>query len=488
MRCKQCEYALWNLPAGKCPECGEPFKPSDFEFIVGAVQFCCPDCAQVYYGDGELGHLRPRAFDCVTCGRAVDMDEMLLLPAAGVSDAETMPEPAPWVRRREIGRFRAYRRTLGWTLVTPSRVVQHLPEQGGALDALLFAFITSMIVTVAGVGLMAALIVLPMLASQQGGGPPLSLLMFTPITLGLIAPLISVGAVALWGLITHGFLRLTGGCAGPLSRTLRAMYYGQGPVILKIIPSCGGTIAFFWTLVSTTNMVRTDQQVGGWRATIAVAGPPLVMVALVIAAIVSLFVGIARAATGPAMPMGVPAPPITAPLPSQPAAVAMAAALAPEHVLDLYVRGTVTGSDLRSMQDDASLPVAEGMTLDEVLGLPPDEIEALVDRLVAARPAGQPWYYFADVLYCYSGLGDVDLTGEPATIIAYRVVLHPMGYEYGEVYFHDGTGSSFAGMGHLQDAIDEDNARRAGLGLPSVPSVGEYRGARRRQSRGVADG
>ena len=71
MRCKQCDYRLWNLTARRCPECGTPFLPSEFEFVPNSVQFCCPHCGQAYYGTDAKGHLVPPAFTCGRCGAAI---------------------------------------------------------------------------------------------------------------------------------------------------------------------------------------------------------------------------------------------------------------------------------------------------------------------------------------------------------------------------------------------------------------------------------
>ena len=86
MRCKTCDYPLWQIRDRKCPECGSAFRPSDFEFTLNSVRFCCPHCEQAYYGTGANGHISPRTFACVSCAKVIDMDEMVLLPAEGVKD------------------------------------------------------------------------------------------------------------------------------------------------------------------------------------------------------------------------------------------------------------------------------------------------------------------------------------------------------------------------------------------------------------------
>ena len=40
MRCKQCEYPLWDLNPGPCPECGTVFDPTEFRFKTGEIRFC----------------------------------------------------------------------------------------------------------------------------------------------------------------------------------------------------------------------------------------------------------------------------------------------------------------------------------------------------------------------------------------------------------------------------------------------------------------
>jgi hypothetical protein len=80
VRCRGCEYPLWGLKPGPCPECGLAFKPSDYRFFPGSVKFICPGCSQDYYGTSKDGHLEPSSFACVRCARALTMDEMVVEP------------------------------------------------------------------------------------------------------------------------------------------------------------------------------------------------------------------------------------------------------------------------------------------------------------------------------------------------------------------------------------------------------------------------
>jgi len=133
MRCKKCDYRLWNLPSRRCPECGTPFRPSEFEFVPNSVRFCCPHCSQAYFGTSPKGHLIPStAFTCVACGRPVHMDDMVLQPAEGFSEEQTVPRHVPWLERDRHGFWRAWFRTIGMAMVAPGQLMQSLPRYPNA--------------------------------------------------------------------------------------------------------------------------------------------------------------------------------------------------------------------------------------------------------------------------------------------------------------------------------------------------------------------
>src|SRR5262245_42651268 len=121
MRCKGCNYPLWNLPTRSCPECGRGFVPSEFEFAPDSVRFCCPHCMQEYYGTDANGHLVPRSFVCVKCAQPIDMDQMVLLPAAGTPEDLTRPDEIPWTVKRTPW-LRAFFGTLGLGMFQPARM------------------------------------------------------------------------------------------------------------------------------------------------------------------------------------------------------------------------------------------------------------------------------------------------------------------------------------------------------------------------------
>jgi len=185
MRCRTCDYPLWNLKTRACPECGATFSPAQFEFVPGAVKFCCPHCDQPYYGTTETGHLFPSQFACVNCDRPVDMDEMVLRPEGDLDDVDTRPGRMPWLERKERGRFAGWIGTVGMSLVRPLALMRGLPPNASTWQAWWFATITATVTTAIMMLPLFVLMALPMLA--MAGGPARALGLRDPIGLDVHA-------------------------------------------------------------------------------------------------------------------------------------------------------------------------------------------------------------------------------------------------------------------------------------------------------------
>lgn len=283
MRCKNCGYRLWNLPSRTCPECGTDFLPSQYEFNANSVQFCCPHCNSVYYGTSDKGHLVPIEFECAGCRRRIHMDEMILLPTAGVDEQRTQVDRIPWLERRERGFVRAWFATIGMALVQPGRLMRALPDTGNPRAAWRFAILTNTPSLLIGMGL---IVVFPMIIAFASSGPTAA----PDILLGVLFPLAIATVLAaaftmiivlLWGLVAHGMLRATGATHGPLSRTYEALCYSTGANVGTAIPCLGFYIGWIWWLVSAVVMVKVAQKVRGWRAAFAVLLLPGVSMAIV---------------------------------------------------------------------------------------------------------------------------------------------------------------------------------------------------------------
>ncbi len=278
MRCKTCEYRLWNLPTRVCPECGTAFLPSDHEFIPNTVQFCCPRCDASYYGTGEKGHLVPTRFVCSGCNHPIDMDEMILRPTAGVEEEQMYVERTPWLERSKRGFFRAWLPMIGMALVHPIRLGESIPDPSSRGQAWWFAILTGTAFLLCGAGAIAAIVVLQMvMASRTGAAGPW--LMSAARTLAIVFLCVSAGMavfVLVWGLVTHGLLLATGDTERPLGRTYEALCYSTGANVATAIPCVGCYVGWIWWFVSALLVVKAAQGVHGWRAALAVLTFPAV--------------------------------------------------------------------------------------------------------------------------------------------------------------------------------------------------------------------
>lgn len=279
MKCKTCEYPLWQMKPGACPECGTHFKPSEFEFVTNSVKFCCPHCAQDYYGTGKNGHLEPPAFDCVKCGSAVTMDEMQLLPTTGVKEEQTEVFVTPWIERRGRSWVKAFFATMWAGVGNPVRTIEGVPLQSSMRRALAYVGLQMLWQTVIGGGLV--LFIAVAIGGSAGRGGMASLAAIGAALLMSVVPLVFA---IVWIIATHVCLRLTGPAPGGLRRTVHAMAYSSGNNALAAIP-CIGMVYFSWAGalwwgISAGFMLAKGHGVKGWRAAVAVATPLVVTVAL----------------------------------------------------------------------------------------------------------------------------------------------------------------------------------------------------------------
>ena len=320
MRCKTCDYQLWNLRGRRCPECGTTFRPSEYEFAPQTVQFCCPHCDKSYYGTGHDGHLVPAAFTCVGCDKPIHMDEMVLHPAQGLEDEQTRVDVVPWLERRKRGRVRAWLATVGMALVGPGRLMRALPDRVKVAPAWWFAMLTNVLFLVAS---FLPFFILPTLMSfgmprAPRGGTLVFMLGFAGIGLLAAIVLTAIG-LGLWSLITHGVLRLFAQPAATIGRTYEALCYSAGANFVLAVPCFGMYFGWIWGLVSAVIMVAERQRVGGGRATLAVLTFPVLVMVTIVGAYATFFYVVFSQAGAMPFPVTMPATmPTTVPAVSMP--------------------------------------------------------------------------------------------------------------------------------------------------------------------------
>ncbi len=289
MHCRNCDYPLWNLTTGICPECGVVFAPSEFEFVPNSVRFCCPQCQQTYYGTDQRGHLDPQQFDCVQCGTALHMDKMVLLPAEGVAEARTKPDANPWLERKERGFFRASFATVGKSLAGQAAMMRGLGDQVRAGEAWRFALLILLVWLGVGVALpLFGFAAITSLSSAHRATVAIAAAAGT--TLGLAGAWFIL--VVLWGLSTHGLLRVTGGAPHTIGRTFEAILYSSGVTLPMAVPLIGAYCGIYllvpWWVISAILMITFGQKVHGGRAILATVALPGTMFILIVGGYIGL--------------------------------------------------------------------------------------------------------------------------------------------------------------------------------------------------------
>lgn len=473
MRCPDCDYPLWNIKARECPECGRPFRPSEFDFIPDAVRFCCPACDTAYYGTGERGQLVPDAFECVRCARPIDMDRMVLRPAEGVHEEQTKVEAIPWLEREQRGVVRSWLKTVWYGMVAPHKIGSGLRGPLRPVRALWFlAFTMTVLVAVgAALPLLGISLIMVLSGDPSGTGPAIAGVIIA-LTIGIAFAIFTL----LWSLTTHGMLRLTGGAPHTLGRTVEATCFCCGPLAILAIPClgpyCGSYIGSVWWIVAACIAVATGQQVHGGRATLAVLTFPTLLVAAIVVAYGGFFFfmfpnmmarasGAANAARNQVT---------VASIVSAFNEAAGADGAGPAHAVELLETG-VGSPTMFVLATSTTVPdeVPVGDTnLFDLSMLPDNRRRAAIDAIVAAQPADVVAHRLGDFVFTYHGVDLAD--ADPGLWIAVGVA--ERGSEDPDAMIVvaqvDGRTTAFPPES-LPERLAAQNAIRAENGLPALP-------------------
>lgn len=471
VRCRQCDYPLWTIAARSCPECGAPFRPSEYEFRRGAVRYRCPHCQQEYYGTSPSGHLEPREFDCVRCGAHIAMDEMALEPAdgSGLEDSGAMARrPHPWVERGSVNVVSAWFRSVGAILTAPQQFGRSLPQGSTTRQAVTFCA-----VAVVGACVLAALCTTPMFLFMTaaplgaGAGPGMGWMAAGMLAWAVASPLvISILYVAVSTGIAHGILVVTGGAKGGMGRTLQVMLYAEGAArALSVVP-CLGYFCRIWWVVSASIMLSRVQGVGGGRATLATLPTLLIQILLVVvfyvlpvAPFVAGMTGVTGGATtflGPTAGADL-------------VVNAQANGQWPATPLHAVADGDLDGSDFLMLISPAgtSRGVA-GATLSEItFGAGDANVRAAADRLAAQLPPNGAPFRLRNAVFVYRDLPIAAVTQDPSLWIA---VVFPDD-DPSIVRVMTGQFSYEMPRASLPTMLQMENTRRQQAGAPPLPDL-----------------
>jgi hypothetical protein len=479
VQCPNCEYALWNLPSRVCPECGRPFKPSEFEFIPNTVQFCCPHCSQPYYGQGKTGHLVPSQFDCVKCGAPIQMDEMVLRPH-GDPDSRTQPEKAPWFRA-DRGFFSRWLGTVGWSLGKPGRLMRYAPLHGTA-SAVGFAAINTVLVPLLAVTFLIALILF--FAGALGGFSAFGLGGLGAVILGfviisVIAAFAQMCLLLLCAAWAHGVLHVTGDTRAGFPRTLQAICFSTGANIVSIAPCIGTYGGWIWWLVSAVLMVREGQRVSAWRAVFAVVPMPVL-------AVMGLFALMVMPVWSASTTVSI-TPPAAASAGARTQTILDALlqhanaqnGSGPRHAVELIQAGALQGGDFIEWSAIASRPSPTTLPTEQVGSVPLFAFEdypatsrrRAVGEAIAALPSGSSAHRLGAFVFTYHG-ADLSRPGSQALWVVVHVGDPGASPAQVQIGTADGIVQEIA-VEELDQALQEQNALRALLGLPPLPDPRE---------------
>lgn len=481
MHCKTCEYPLWNIAPRTCPECGEPFLPSQFEFRRGTVQFQCPHCRQPHFGLGEGGHLEPQAFACGGCGRVIHEDETILLPADGLTDEDTQVRRLPWIERERLGTLRALWAMAKTTIMAPQSISRGLPDPPRPGPAWRYAVAVTFV--------SAVISVVPLLLLYGG----MAIFAFGPISvLFILLGWLAVGALAvigimllvlLWTLVTHAVLRISGPTARGFAGTFEVMHYSAGVQAINAIPCVGqfiGSLVLIWWAVVAIVVLKSSQKVSGLRAAAAVLTVPLVVIAVSVPLGIYAF-NTLRAAANAAIAQAQAAQ--GAPSASRPDAIdAVASAMrdyalqgdgkGPPHVTKLFASGALRAEDVLARGSKGTIPTTQAggaVLIIYEIGEPALKSDSANLAVMMMGPDAVA-YRVGDHLFCDRGIDYRAADPRLWTVIrSFDPDHNPTPDTFFAAGRVDGTVVEFSSAEAFELALREQNELRAANGLKPLP-------------------
>ncbi|MBL9149793.1 MAG: hypothetical protein JNM94_13970 [Phycisphaerae bacterium] len=474
MRCKKCDYPLWTIAARACPECGEPFKPSDFEFRRGAVKFCCPHCRQEYYGTSALGHLEPREFDCVRCGTHVELDEMVLEPADAVGlDSQAMRDGKsnPWIDREGRNVVSAWFRGASMLLSTPTDFGSSLPASTPMGNAVGFCAIG--VAILAFVSLLCASPLLALMIGTAGAGPGAGAFLST-LLLSVAQPIaITLVLVPVAACIAHAILLVSGGTEHGFGRTMQAMLYAEGATSLLAVIPCLGYLSRIWWVVMVALLLTSMQRVSGVRA--ACAAVPTVILPLLVffAFVLTPILGVGTAMSGGAGPGVVGTIQVSGE--SFAGSLAQDADLSdyvwPATPLDCVADGNGSGEALLELvaPEGTALGIGSALRSDIVFGASNENVRAAAKELAAKLPPNDAPFRIGNAVFTYRGIPKAAFdTGQVHQL--WLIVAFPADPAEPIRAFTDGLTEEID-PAMFDSRMAAQNALRAAAGLPPLPSL-----------------
>lgn len=496
MECKKCGYRLWNIQSRQCPECGEGFTPSDYDFVPGTVAYCCPHCEQTYFGTDHRGHLQPQAFTCVNCQQPVDMAQMVLRPAAGYEELQTRATDNPWVKRdTKKSTVLAWLRVCLRALVRPSDLVSRHVEGDYAISAWFFLFFNFAMLSLLAAGPFVAMGVFSSFDDHDFLPAILTFLgvLLGVVTVGFVLLLLAVGV---WGGITHGVLKIISRPACLFTDTVDCFCYGSGTGSLMAIPFVGpflfGWLFVIWWPVSAGLILARMHHVSRIRAIFAACMLPLLLFLGTVGA------GAYQMYTYSAMTFGMTMPVSTLNIGDMILKhVNEDGTIGPDHILrllmknDEYKSNDSSYSSYSNWENDLADNTPNGwrdgfqegcndlsMALRYLNDSDPKEqkrAQLYLDQIKAAldgmQPLQGPGYRFGNMLFLYNKVHKDKINPNLWLVVNWPKNTTPDDYA---IFKGDGTEERMDYVSLVDGVIKQDALRRE-LGLPEIQSLDSIR-------------
>jgi hypothetical protein len=260
----------------------------------------CPSCRNTFSTD------RAGRQDCPVCGKPLVVPEQPAGAAAG--EAALEPPGTPWERRAELGFIRAWAQTVQLALFEPVKLFRMARLDRGAAQ-LGFALLTGCVFWALGDLLGRALSApserfLEQMIDRYEVGPAVRSMLESQkqlrspgwtLVAWLLSPIFAVIFLYLTAAVTHGFALLLGQAKRGFAATFAACAYASAPLVLAIIPACGGLIALVWLVVLTGVGLKEMHRASPGGAAAAVLAPYAVLCCMLFAAAVALAMSVPRA-------------------------------------------------------------------------------------------------------------------------------------------------------------------------------------------------
>lgn len=221
-------------------------------------------------------------------------------PAGAVAPAVPVETGFPWEKRREVGFFPAVFETIRLVLIEPGRAFTAMPLSGGLGAPLFFYVLIGTIGALVGVFYQTAFGVMDTAATpeQQAVMAALSSVAVIGAVI-MLMPFVLVAVAFFSAGLLHLMLMVLGGANRPFEATFRVVCYAGGATaVLQLLPICGSWLATGWYLVALIIGISQVQNIGKWRAAVAILLPAVLCCVLILTVIIGTVVFLGGAAAG----------------------------------------------------------------------------------------------------------------------------------------------------------------------------------------------